>query len=125
MAALVTAKRLTREELYELVWSKPMRDAAATIPLPSGGLKKWSLRQGIPVPPRGYWNKVRAGHRMPPRPALSPTPGPQRTKAELVKPPSLPGVALATQQRARKQSKETQPAPATTIRREASGATSK
>jgi hypothetical protein len=63
-------KQLTREELYELVWSKPMRDAAATIPMSDVGLKKTCRRHNVPVPPRGYWNKFRAGHRMPPEPPL-------------------------------------------------------
>jgi hypothetical protein len=45
---------LTRRQLYDLVWSKPMRDAAATIPMSDVGLKKVCRKNQIPVPPQGY-----------------------------------------------------------------------
>lgn len=32
--------QLTRQELYDLVWTKPMRDVAASIPMSNVGLKK-------------------------------------------------------------------------------------
>lgn len=79
-------KQITREQLYELVWSKPMRDAAATIPMSDVGLQKMCRRNGVPVPSQGYWNKLRAGHRMPPRPPLPPPPAPQVREPLAVKP---------------------------------------
>jgi hypothetical protein len=82
-----------------------MRDAAATIPMSDVGLKKVCRRHGVPVPPRGYWNKVRAGHRMPPRPALPPPIDGQRTEFEPFAPAPLHGAALASQQRAQAESK--------------------
>lgn len=83
----VAMSALSREELYELVWSKTMRDAAATIPMSDVGLKKECRRRGVPVPPQGYWNKVRAGHTMQPRPPLPPeAPPPPRDTAFEVRP---------------------------------------
>lgn len=71
---MVLKKELSRVQLYELVWSKPMRDAAADVGISDVGLKKRCRSQAVPVPPQGYWNKVHAGHRMPPRPTLPPVP---------------------------------------------------
>ncbi|MGH7466484.1 MAG: hypothetical protein ACRENP_00710 [Longimicrobiales bacterium] len=48
---------LTREELYEQVWSKPMRTLAARYGLSDVGLAKTCRRMRIPVPGRGYWAK--------------------------------------------------------------------
>lgn len=97
---------MSRQELYDLVWSKPMRDAAATIPMSDVGLKKACRRHNVPVPPRGYWNKVRAGHRMPARPALPPPVEGQRTEFEPFAPAPLHGAALASLQRAERKSRE-------------------
>lgn len=74
------AKELTREALYELVWSKPMRSAAADVGISDVGLKKRCRSLGVPVPPQGYWNRVLAGHRMPERPTLPPPPPPPLPK---------------------------------------------
>lgn len=82
---------VSREALYDLVWSKPMRSAAADIGISDVGLKKRCRSQGVPVPPRGYWNKVLAGHRMPERPTLPPPPvakTAQRTAAATPSPES-------------------------------------
>ena len=58
----------TRKQLYDLIWSKPMRDAAAEVGISDIGLKKVCIRHRVPVPPRDYWNKVHA--RQSPRKAL-------------------------------------------------------
>lgn len=55
---------MTRQELYELVWSKPMRDVAATIPMSDVGLRKACVRHNVPVPRQGYWNKIYAGRKL-------------------------------------------------------------
>jgi hypothetical protein len=54
---------MTRRQLYDLIWSKPMRDAAGEIGISDVGLKKVCVRHRVPVPPQGYWNKVHAGQR--------------------------------------------------------------
>jgi len=52
---------LSREDLYELVWSKPMRDLAKDFGISDVGLAKRCRRLGIPVPGRGYWARIDAG----------------------------------------------------------------
>lgn len=64
---------LTREELYDLVWSTPMRTIAQRYGLSDQGLAKKCKKHGIPRPPVGYWAKVAHGKKVskPPLPALS------------------------------------------------------
>ncbi len=49
--------RFTRQELYDLVWSEPMRDLATKYSISDRGLAKACAAADIPVPERGYWNK--------------------------------------------------------------------
>lgn len=49
----------TRKELYELVWSEPMRDLAKRFEISDVGLAKACRTAEIPVPPRDYWNNRR------------------------------------------------------------------
>jgi len=46
---------LTRDELYQLVWSEPIQKIAPTFNISDRGLGKLCERHGIPVPPRGWW----------------------------------------------------------------------
>lgn len=55
---------LTREELHKLVWADPMRTVAQRFSISDVGLKKHCVAAGIPVPERGYWNKLAAGKRV-------------------------------------------------------------
>jgi hypothetical protein len=55
---------LTREELYALVWSKPMKTLASRCGLSDVGLAKICRHHAIPVPPRGYWAKLQAGKKV-------------------------------------------------------------
>jgi len=52
---------ITREELHELVWSMPMREAAAKLGMSDVGLKKVCKRMDVETPPRGHWLRVRRG----------------------------------------------------------------
>lgn len=52
---------LSREDLYELVWSKPVTDLAKDFGISDVALAKRCKRLGIPVPGRGYWARVDAG----------------------------------------------------------------
>jgi hypothetical protein len=54
---------LTRRDLYDLVWSKPMRDLAAELGISDVGLAKVCDRHRVPKPERGYWNKIQAGQK--------------------------------------------------------------
>lgn len=64
--------RLTREELYELVWTTPMQKLALQFGLSDRGLAKACARLGIAVPGRGYWARHAIGT-APARPPLRPT----------------------------------------------------
>lgn len=52
---------LSREDLYELVWSKPMQELAKEFGISDVALAKRCRRLRIPVPGRGYWSRVEAG----------------------------------------------------------------
>jgi hypothetical protein len=56
----------TREQLYELVWQKPIARLAEEYSISDVGLAKICTRSGIPTPPRGYWALLEVG-RAPPR----------------------------------------------------------
>lgn len=55
------SKTLTREELYELVWSKPKTALAKEFGLSDVALGKTCAAARVPVPPRGYWAAHAAG----------------------------------------------------------------
>lgn len=57
--------RLTRTELHQLVWTKPVIHLATEYGLSDVGLAKACRRHDIPLPPVGYWAKVAAGQQMP------------------------------------------------------------
>jgi hypothetical protein len=64
---------LTRQQLYDRVWSKPVDQLAKEFGISNVGLGKACRRHGIPVPPRGYWAKKAAGHRVRQVPLLAAT----------------------------------------------------
>jgi hypothetical protein len=51
----------TRTELYDLVWSQPMRTVAASVGISDVALAKQCKKANIPVPNRGYWARKQAG----------------------------------------------------------------
>lgn len=55
------AQTYTRKELYELVWSEPLRTLCIQVGVSDVAVKKACKRADIPTPPQGYWNKVHAG----------------------------------------------------------------
>lgn len=57
-----------RDDLYGLVWSKPMRQVAKTFGVSDVALAKICRRLGVPVPGRGHWARVTAGQRVKRRP---------------------------------------------------------
>jgi len=63
----------TREELYNLLWSKSMSSLAKELGVSDVGLAKACKRADIPLPGLGHWAKVQHGHKMN-RPALPPAP---------------------------------------------------
>jgi hypothetical protein len=73
--------RLTRDELYALVWSEPMATLAPKYGLSDVGMAKMCRKLRIPRPWRGYWARQDAGQK------LKQTPLPQL-------PPSTPRAML-------------------------------
>lgn len=61
---------LSRQELYAIVWARPMVEVAKEFSLSDVGLAKRCRAVGVPVPPRGYWARVAAGQ----SPARTPLP---------------------------------------------------
>lgn len=62
-----TSQRLiviTREALYERVWSEPISKIAASFNLSDRGLAKLCARYDIPTPERGWWAKKQHGHKV-------------------------------------------------------------
>lgn len=57
------AERLSRQQLYDLVWSEPLRSLSARFGISDGALKKTCERAAIPTPERGYWAKKEAGQK--------------------------------------------------------------
>ena len=55
------ARTFTREEFYDLVWSKPMTHLAKEFALSDVALHKVCKKHGIPNPPLGWWAKKAAG----------------------------------------------------------------
>jgi len=53
---------LTRQELYEQVWSEPIVHLSKFYNLSDVGLSKICKKMNIPVPGRGYWEKKHHGH---------------------------------------------------------------
>ena len=60
------------DDLIAFAWSAPLRDLAAKLEISDVGLRKQFVRYGIPLPPQGYWNKVKAGRKVPPLPQPKP-----------------------------------------------------
>ncbi len=48
-------REFTRQELYDLVWSKPMKRVASELGVDTWPLTSLLRRAGIPTPPPGYW----------------------------------------------------------------------
>lgn len=60
-----------REKLYEEVWAKPVVDVAVQYGVSDVAIHKVCKSLNVPVPPRGYWARLRAGEKLknPPLPA--------------------------------------------------------
>lgn len=55
---------LTREQLYEQVWTEPMATLAPKYGLSDVGLSKVCRRLNVPVPGRGYWRQKEVGQKV-------------------------------------------------------------
>jgi hypothetical protein len=64
--------KISRQDLYERVWSTPMTKLAKEFDISDVGLAKSCRKNGIPTPPVGYWAKKAHG-KAPSRPPLPPS----------------------------------------------------
>ncbi|MFZ4465344.1 MAG: hypothetical protein ACOYN5_15970 [Bacteroidales bacterium] len=53
--------KITRKELYDLVWSEPITTVSKRFGLSDNGLRKHCKSMNIPTPPSGYWAKLKFG----------------------------------------------------------------
>jgi len=81
----VESASLTREQLYDIVWSEPIRRVAVRYGLSDRGLAKICVRLHVPVPGRGYWRQKAVGKEVwqPPLKALAPTAPPNERAVTL------------------------------------------
>jgi hypothetical protein len=71
--------KLTRKELYDLVWSEPMISLAKKYSMSDNGLRKICKRMNIPIPKTGHWQKIRYGKRL----SITPLPSEYSGKDEI------------------------------------------
>lgn len=57
-------QKVTREELYNLVWKSPITLLAKDYCMSDVGFSKVCKKLNIPLPPRGYWARVRSGQKV-------------------------------------------------------------
>jgi hypothetical protein len=55
------SERLSRQELYDLAWSEPLRSLSARFGISDVALKETCAKAQIPTPKRGYWAGKDAG----------------------------------------------------------------
>ncbi|WOJ92922.1 hypothetical protein R0135_14160 [Congregibacter variabilis] len=55
---------MTRQELYDLVWSKPITHIAKDFGMSDQGIRKHCVKADIPTPPLGYWAKLAHGKKV-------------------------------------------------------------
>ena len=56
--------KISRQELYEKVWSVPLSQLCKEYNLSDNGLRKICIKHDIPLPVSGYWSKVRFGKKV-------------------------------------------------------------
>lgn len=93
--------QLTRQELYDLVWGKPMRQIATEVDCSDVALAKMCRSLRIPVPWRGYWRQLETGGRprRPPLPASTAGMGTITLPKRRIPAPDEPPGLTALQQR--------------------------
>jgi hypothetical protein len=78
--------KMTREELYNAVWTTPMSRLAMDYGISGNGLAKICDREDIPYPPRGYWAKHVVGR----APKETPLPKSSSAHSIIIRPTPLP-----------------------------------
>jgi len=101
---------ISRQDLFDAAWTRPLVEVAADFGVTSTALKKTCRRYDIPTPSRGYWAQVRAGRTFK-RPKLRPVKDPRQDRVIIYGGRSLPDVVQERQAQT-KAALATAPAPA-------------
>lgn len=56
--------KITREEIFDAVWSRPMVQVARDYGISDVGLKKICKKMAVPTPGRGYWRRKEQGYKV-------------------------------------------------------------
>ncbi len=56
--------KFTRNQLYELIWSEPLLKLSKKYCISDNGLRKICKSMNIPLPPNGYWMKIKYGKKV-------------------------------------------------------------
>jgi hypothetical protein len=75
MSEMPRQQTISREDLYQQVWQKPMSRLGEQYGISGNGLKKICDRLHVPYPPRGYWAKLAAGKAVKAAPLTKPPVG--------------------------------------------------
>ncbi|MEN3278560.1 MAG: hypothetical protein V7631_4350 [Massilia sp.] len=73
-----------RQKLFDEVWSTPISKLAKEYELSDVGLRKICVTLDIPLPPRGYWQKLAAGKTIPKPPLRETTVATSYTRATYI-----------------------------------------
>lgn len=95
MTASAQAVKLTREQLYELVWSRPLTTLAKEYDLSDVGFAKLCKSLNVPRPSVGYWARKAAGYSLKQTPLPPPKVG-SASDATLRLRQSPPSAEIAT-----------------------------
>jgi hypothetical protein len=87
-----------REKLYEEIWSEPVSKVSKRYEISDVGLRKICVSLDIPVPPRGFWEKLAAGKPVN-KPTLPPTRGATTYRRSVFKNPQDDELSVRTQAR--------------------------
>lgn len=58
---------MTDDDLRRLVDTMPVTHIAKKFGVSDNAVRKWCKRRGVPMKPRGYWQKLKAGKKPAPR----------------------------------------------------------
>jgi hypothetical protein len=83
----------SREELYELVWAKPVSKLEQELTVSNWDIKQWCKKLEVPLPPVGHWARIQFGKPVEriPLPPLSPDTEKGLVKTETSPEPDLRG----------------------------------
>jgi hypothetical protein len=104
-----------REKLYEEIWREPVNKVSKRYEISDVGLRKICVSLDIPVPPRGYWEKLAAGKAVN-KPPLPPTKAATSYRRSVFKNPQDDELSLRTQARIDEDAAGAPDVPAVTIR---------